>query len=284
MNPYGNEPDDEDADDDDEKDKDKNGKNEDSKPLKDDENLTKDDKDDKDGKDKDDEGKKNDKEDKGEEKPKKKIVIKKKNESVQPTLTEPDLIDQILTESAKPTVMDNVKLSDGRRGQIVYQMANGDFIVNVAGRTVECAQSSVSMLVDRPDTVEAPYKFDPNTLKGLFEQYVKCGMFMNGIRMTPDDCKMKYSDYVSTGNEDKVPVLVENQKLFIDRKYMRILEDVNTFANVAEYEKLGDKYFYNKKDFSLAESVNNMSAPVRVLANTGEKWELITVPAHALKS
>jgi hypothetical protein len=45
---------------------------------------------------------------------------------------------------------------------------------------------------------------------------------------------MKYSDYVSAGNEDKVPVLVENQKLFIDRKYIRILEDVNTFANVAE--------------------------------------------------
>ena len=274
MNPYGNEPDDEDADDEDEDKKKKDGEKEESKPLKDDENLTKDEKS------KEDE---EDKEKESEEKPKKskgkKIVIKK-NES----LVEPDFIDQMLTESAKPTVMDNVKLSDGRRGQIIYQMANGDFIVNVAGRTVECAQSSVSMLVERPDTVDVPYKFDPNTLKGLFEQYVKCGMFMNGMRMTPDDCKMKYSDYVAANNEDKVPVLVENQKLMIDRKYMRILEDVNTFANVAEYEKLGDKYFYNKKDFSLAESANNMNALVRVIANTGEKWELISLPAGTLKS
>lgn len=277
MNPYGNELDDEDADDDKE-DKDKKDKKEDSKPLKDDENMTKDE-----NKDKEDKGE-DEGDDEDKKKTKKKIVIKKKNESAQPTLAEPDIIDQILTESAKPTVLDNVKLSDGRRGQIIYQMANGDFIVNVAGRTVECAQSSVSMINERPDTVECPYKFDPNTLKGLFEQYVKCGMFMNGVRMTPEDCKMKYSDYVSAGNEDKVPVLVENQKLFIDRKYLRILEDVNTFANVAEYEKLGDKYFYNKKDFSLAESANNMSAPVRVLANTGDKWELMTVPAHTLKS
>ncbi len=277
MNPYGNELDDEDADDDKE-DKDKKDKKEDSKPLKDDENMTKDE-----NKDKEDKGE-DEGDDEDKKKTKKKIVIKKKNESAQPTLAEPDIIDQILTESAKPTVLDNVKLSDGRRGQIIYQMANGDFIVNVAGRTVECAQSSVSMINERPDTVECPYKFDPNTLKGLFEQYVKCGMFMNGVRMTPEDCKMKYSDYVSAGNEDKVPVLVENQKLSIDRKYLRILEDVNTFANIAEYEKLGDKYFYNKKDFNLAESANNMSAPVRVLANTGDKWELMTVPAHTLKS
>ena len=284
MNPYGNEPDDDDADDD--KDKDEKKDNEESKPLKDVENVTKE-KDEKDkGKkdDEDDNDKEQGKDDEQKSKAKKKIVIKKKNESVQPTLSKTDIIDEMLAESAKPTVMDNVKLSDGRRGQIIYQMANGDFIVNVAGRTVECAQNSVTMVCERPDTVECPYKFDPNTLKGLFEQYVKCGMFMNGIKMTPEDCKMKYSDYVSAGNEDKIPVLVENQKLFIDRKYMRLLEDVNTFANVAEYEKLGDKYFYNKKDFSLAESVNNMSAPVRVLANTGDKWELMTVPAHTLKS
>lgn len=290
MNPYGNEPDDDDADDDKDKDdkkKDEKKDDEDSKPLKDDENVTKENGEEDKEKKEDDKDDKDEDQDKGDEqkpKAKKKIVIKKKNESVQPTLSKTDVIDEMLAESAKPTVLDNVKLSDGRRGQIIYQMANGDFIVNVAGRTVECAQSSVTMVNERPDTVECPYKFDPNTLKGLFEQYVKCGMFMNGVRMTPEDCKMKYSDYVSAGNEDKVPVLVENQKLFIDRKYLRILEDVNTFANVTEYEKLGDKYFYNKKDFSLAESANNMSAPVRVLANTGDKWELMIVPVHTLKS
>lgn len=282
MNPYGNEPDDEDADED-EKDKEekKKEKDEDAKPLKDDENQTKeeDEKDDKDDKD----------EDKDEDaKPKKsgkKIVIKSKKKSdANESLQEPDLVDQILTESAKPTVMDNVKLSDGRRGQIIFQMANGDFIVNVAGRTVECAQSSVSMINERPDTVDVPYKFDPNTLKGLFEQYVKCGMFMNGMRMTPDDCKMKYSDYVNAGNDDKVSVLVESQKLSIDRKYMRILENVCDFANVPDYEKLSDKYYYNRQDMMLAESTGNMSKPVRVLADNGEKWELLTVPANTLKS
>lgn len=270
MNPYGNEPDDEDADDDKDKKENKDLENK---------NTVKNNKDSKE--EKEDNKSEEDAEDKNEKKSKKKIVIKKKNESV---FTEPDIFNQILMESAKPTVLDNVRLSDGRKGQIIYQMANGDFIVNVAGRTVECAQNSVSMITERPDTVEVPYKFDPNTLKGLFEQYVKCGMFMNGIKMTPDDCKLKYFDYVNAANDDKVSVLVENQKLLIDRKYLKVLEDVNTFANVAEYKKLGDKYFYNMKDFSLAESVNNMSAPVRVLAKTGENWELITIPALTLKS
>ena len=287
MNPYGNEPNDDDADEED-KDDDKgkkDEKDEDAKPLKDDENQTKeeDEKKEEDDKDKDE-----DKDEDKDAKPKKsgkKIVIKpKKKSDANEGLKEPDVVEELLNESAKPTVMDNVKLSDGRRGQIIFQMANGDFIVNVAGRTVECAQSSVSMINERPDTVDVPYKYDPNTLKGLFEQYVKCGMFMNGMRMTPDDCKMKYSDYVNAGNDDKVPVLVENQKLSIDRKYMRILENVCDFANVPDYEKLSDKYYYNRQDMTLAESTGNMSKPVRVLADNGEKWELLTVPANTLKS
>lgn len=282
-NPFGNEPDEDEADKKD-KDEDKKDKDEDSKPLKDDLNQTADEDDKKDDEKDDFQESKDD--EKKEKKSGKKIIIKpkKKKEETSESLQEPDVVDDMLMESAKPTVLDNVKLSDGRRGQIIFQMANGDFIVNVAGRTVECSQNSVSMLRERPDTVEAPYKFDPNTLKALFEQYVKCGMFMNGTRMTPDDCKMKYSDYVNAGNEDKVSVLVENQKLSIDRKYMRILEDVNTFANISEYEKLSDKYYYNKKDFNLAESAGNMGKPVRVLANNNDKWELITVAANTLKS
>ena len=231
---------------------------------------------DKDSKDKD---KKEKKDDNKEKSNKKKIILKKKNESLQET----DFIDELLMESAKPTVMDNVKLNDGRRGQIIFQMANGDFIVNVAGRTVECSQDSVSMLRERPDTLDVPYKFDPNTLKALFEQYVQCGMFMNGIKMTPEDCKVKYSDYANTDNNGKVPVLVENQKLLVDRKYIKILEDVNNFANISDYEKLNENYYYNKKDLRLAESVHNMDNPVRILVNN-DNWELITVAANTLKS
>ena len=279
MSPFGG-PKDEDADDEDEKDDEKKDKKDDDKQKNEEEEAkpVEGEEDDE----KKEEEKPEEEEKKEEKKPKKHIVIKskKKNESLEVT----DFVDELLTESAKPTVMDNVKLSDGRRGQIIFQMANGDFIVNVAGRTVECAQNSVSMVTPRPDTVECPYKFDPNTLKALYEQYVKCGMFMNGMRMTPDDCKMKYFDYLNTADDDKVTVLVENQKLSIDRKYMRILEDVNNFANIAEYEKLSDKYYYNKKDFSLAESVGNMGKPVRVLADTGDKWELLSVPANTLKS
>ncbi len=221
-NPFNNIPDEDEAD---EKEDDK--KNEDKKS----DSTEKDDKKENKKKDLKDE---NNEDDKNQEHSKKKIKIKskKKNESLQDF----DIIDELLMESAKPTVMDNVKLNDGRRGQIIYQMANGDFIVNVAGRTVECKEDSVTMLRERPDIVEAPYKFDPNTLKALFEQYVQCGMFMNGIKMTPDDCKVKYSDYANTDNDGKVPVLVENQKLLIDRKYIKILEDVNNFANISDYK------------------------------------------------
>lgn len=264
MNPYkGND----DDDDDDKKDKDKD----------------KDEKDEKDNKEKNEglEPESDDKDDKKEDKPKKKIVIKskkKKDNEANESVKEPDIVDEILNEGAKPTVYDNVKLKDGRRGQIICQMANGDFIVSVAGRTVECAQNSVSMVTERPDTVECPYKFDEATLKGLFEQYVHCGMFMNGIRMTPEDCVAKYSDYVSTPDTEKMPVIVEGQKLLIDRKYVRILEDVNEFANVSEYKQLGES-FYNTKDFQIAESTGNMTKPVRALVNKSDKWELVSVPA-----
>lgn len=194
-------------------------------------------------------------------------------------MTEPDHFAEILNEGAKPTVYDNVKLNDGRRGQILYQMANGNFIVNVSGRTVECTQNEVSMVVDRPDTVEAPYKFDPETLKGLFEQYVHCGMYMNDIRMTPDDCMTKYSDYVSAEDTNKIPVLVEGQKLLIDRKYIRILENVGDFANIPDYKKVDENTYYNTRDYKLAESKGNMNNSVRTLINKSGKWELVNNPA-----
>ena len=269
-NPFKNP---EDGDEDDDKEKD-DKKNEEPASVKDE----KEDKEDTDKKEEDKEDDKEDNKDKSDKK--KKIVIKKKakgekNESV----AEPDHFAEILNEGAKPTVYDNVKLNDGRRGQILYQMANGNFIVNVSGRTVECAQNEVSMVVDRPDTVDAPYKFDPATLKGLFEQYVHCGMYMNDIRMTPDDCMTKYSDYVSAEDTTKIPVLVEGQKLLIDRKYIRILENVGDFANIPDYKKVDENTYYNTRDYKLAESKGNMNNSVRTLINKSGKWELVNNPA-----
>lgn len=268
MNPYkGNDDDDSEKDKDDDKDKDNKGDEKDDEKKEKNEGLDSDDSN-------------NDSESK-DKKSKKKIVIKakkKKDNESNESVKEPDIVDEILNEGAKPTVYDNVKLSDGRRGQIICQMANGDFIVSVAGRTVECAQNSVSMVTERPDTVECPYKFDEATLKGLFEQYVHCGMFMNGIRMTPDDCVAKYSDYVFTPDNEKMPVIVEGQKLLIDRKYIKVFDEVNEFANVNEYKLLGESY-YNTKDFQIAESTGNMSKPVRALVNKSDKWKLMNVPA-----
>lgn len=188
-----------------------------------------------------------------------------------------------LNESAQPNVLDNVKLKDGSKGQIIYQMANGNFIVNVAGHTVEATKSDVTMLHERPDTVECPFKYDPATLKGLYEQHVACGMFINDMCITPRDCYVRYCDFANANANTQVPIMVEGTNTFVEKKYLRILENINDFANINDYKQgimniSGETVLYNSKDYAICES--NAEYPVRTLMKGEDgEWHLVNLTA-----
>ena len=191
----------------------------------------------------------------------------------------------------QPNILDWVYIEGGQKGQIIGKLPMSDnFIVNVNGHTIEASPKSVKMVTEKPDTLPAPYKFDPTTLKALFEQFVHCGMFINENQITPNNCFVKYSDFINAKNDEDIMIVIDGQKTIANKKYIRIMEEINDFANVNEYvegvEISGSgatlrNILFNISDYSKAAGT---SAPVRVLV-TDENNEqiLIYLPAGSIK-
>ena len=239
-------------------------------------------------------------ESKKEEPKKKKFKFKPnkhKNESVEvkanakPLNEEADPNVQPKVALKQPNILDWVYIEGGQKGQIIGKLPMSDnFIVNVNGHTIEASPKSVKMVTEKPDTLPAPYKFDPTTLKALFEQFVHCGMFINENQITPNNTFVKYSDFINAKNDEDITIVIDGQRTVANKKYIRIMEEVNDFANVNEYvegvEISGSgatlrNILFNISDYSKAAG---SSAPVRVLV-TDENNEqiLIYLPAGSIK-
>lgn len=236
-----------------------------------DEENEKDEKDEKEGK--EDKDKKKDKE-KNEsldgEKKSKKFRFKKKENKEEGT-------NESLTEAfAKATVLDYVKIPDGRKGQIISQLADGTLIVNVQGHTLPFERKNLKMLKERPDNLEFPVKFDEATLKGIVESYVSCGMFLNNVKVTPNDCKVKLMDYIVAKENDEISIILEGEATKAVKKYIRITDDLNEVFDLANYAEgkmtlnvegglQESEVLVNLRDYYRYKNVNEEVCPVRTL-------------------
>lgn len=79
------------------------------------------------------------------------------------------------------------------------------------------------------------FKFDKKTQELLFEQMVKCGIFMNNIPIKLNGCYVNYADWKKAKDDDHIQIMVENQTTLYEKSIIRIIEDVNSFANPANY-------------------------------------------------
>ena len=168
--------------------------------------------------------------------PKKRFMFRKKkkeaNESVKPVSTQAKPLNESSVYTGKaPNVLDWVKLKNGKTGQVLATLPMSEnLIVNVDGHTEEVSPSQLDLLAKKSDTVESPYHYDKKTLKGLFEHMTHCGMFMNGIQLTPNDCYVKYGEYVNAKSDEKIRLVVEGESVMADKKYIQVTEDLNDFA------------------------------------------------------
>ena len=191
----------------------------------------------------------------------------------------------------KPNLMDWVYIEGGQKGQIIGKLPMSDnFIVNVNGHTIIASPKSVKMVTEKPDTLPAPYKFDPTTLKALFEQFVHCGVFINENQITPNNCFVKYSDFINAKNDEDITIVIDGQRTIANKKYIRIMEEINDFANVNEYVEGVEvtstgaelrNILFNISDYSQATGTNDT---VRVLVpDENNEQVLIYLPAGAIK-
>ena len=139
----------------------------------------------------------------------------------------------ILNESA--TLLSKVKYK-GKTGYVNAEMHDGKLVVQVQGDTFLVDPKDLKEMHPREDKVlKAPIKFDDQTQKVLFEQYVRCGIFYNSVPVKTTDCFVRYNQYEATPEDGQVKILVEGTATFMPKSQVVILENINEFASEENY-------------------------------------------------
>lgn len=134
---------------------------------------------------------------------------------------------------SQPQLGDDV-MYDKQKGSVIGQIGN-DLIVQVQGSSYRTNPKNVKVLGAKVETLKPPFKFSKETQELLFEQYVKCGIFMGDVPIKTSNCYVKYSDWNKSKNEDSVNVMVEGQNNILNKNQIKIFEDINDFANLDNY-------------------------------------------------
>lgn len=139
---------------------------------------------------------------------------------------------QPLNESAQ--VGDKVTYS-GKRGYIIGQAQNGDWLVQIQGSADFVNPKDVKVMGMKAKTMEPPYKFDEKTQKVLFEKYVSCGIYMGNTPVKTNNCHVKYSHWRDAQLHENVNVYSDGVLNQMPKENVRVFEDPNDFANPQDY-------------------------------------------------
>ena len=149
-----------------------------------------------------------------------------------------------MENSKKPIelILENAQVGDKvlynkQRGYIIGQSSEGDLIVQIQGSTEWAKPKDVQVLRGQANPTEKfkQFKFDEKTQKLLFEQYIKCGIYMKNIPIKLNDCYVKYSDFKIAKMNEELNVFSGGEITPMDRENVKILEDPNDFANPEDY-------------------------------------------------
>lgn len=193
-----------------------------------------------------------------------------------------------LNESVQ--IGDTVRL-DGKKGFVIGELG-GKIIVQIQGNTEYVAPSKVKENTPKPkEEVKPPMKFDEQTQKLLFEQMVRCAIYMDNVPIKLHGCYVKYSSWAVAQNEQQIKVMVEESPTFMPKSQVRLFEDINAFANEDNYipgviideetEDALENILLNAIDYS--EAIGDAD-PVRIIKGEGEEQELQTLPKAALRT
>lgn len=142
--------------------------------------------------------------------------------------------EELISEELQ--IGDTVKL-DNQKGYIIGQTGDGDLIIQVQGSTHKVSPKSKKLKGEKQEPLETtPHmKFDKVSLKLLFEQYVRCGVFHGNTPLVVNNCYTKFSDWNDAKDDQPINVLIEGTSNIMPKNLVRIFEDVNDFANPDVY-------------------------------------------------
>jgi hypothetical protein len=131
-------------------------------------------------------------------------------------------------------ILDKVRYNKDR-GYVIGEI-EGKLLVQIQGNTFLVNPNEVKEWNKKPDLTTVPHmKFDEETQKLLFEQFVRCAVYHGNVPIKMNDCYVKYSHWEKANSDQQIKVLVEGNTTFMPKSQIRILEDLNDFANEDNY-------------------------------------------------
>ena len=196
---------------------------------------------------------------------------------------------QMLNES---TQIGDTVMFNKQKGYVIGQTGDGDFLVQVQGSSHKVKPSQVKVLGAKIETLKPPFKFDKVTQKVLFEQWVKCGIYMDRVPIKINDCYVRYSDWNDAKELDSINVIVEGQANMLQKNQVQILENIDSFANLDNYvegviiDEQTDEALENVQIniIDYTESIGD-AEPVRIIRNVNTNDPQVdTVPKAILRT
>jgi hypothetical protein len=151
-----------------------------------------------------------------------------------------ELFNKIVSSRNQPVLNEEVQIEDkvilNKEHGYVTGEIDGKVIVMVQGCTYLVDPKELKEYDKKPELVTVPHmKFDEKTQKLLFEQWVRCGVYHGNVPIKMSECYVKYNLWESAKDDQNVKVMVEGRAIFMPKSQVRILEDINEFANEENY-------------------------------------------------
>ena len=145
-------------------------------------------------------------------------------------------IAESVTESVNEELQLHDKVKYNKETGFISGEINNQFIVMVQGNTYLVDPKDLKEYSPKSEITTQPHmKFDEETQKLLFEQYVRCGIYQGNVPVKTDKCFVKFNQWETAKDDQQVKVIIEGVTTFMTKNKIRILEDVNNFANPENY-------------------------------------------------
>ena len=154
---------------------------------------------------------------KDDKKTSKKFRIKKRKTDESLGVTE---YENHINESSDVQVTDEVKYKN-KNGNVVSKLSNGDVIVDFCGETDILKPSSIK-IVTKDETPKAVVEPTTNS-DATPTNESHCGIFFNGVRISPANCVTNVNEYKKASNNDLIEVVVEGVASTIEKQYVKLL-------------------------------------------------------------
>lgn len=151
-----------------------------------------------------------------------------------------ELFNKIVSSRNQPILNEEIQILDKvilnkERGYVTGEI-EGKLIVMIQGSTYLVDPKELKEYNKKPEPIVVPHmKFDEKTQKLLFEQWVRCGVYHGNVPIKMNECYVKYNLWEAAKEDQNVKVMIEGNPTFMPKSQVRILEDINAFANEENY-------------------------------------------------